>query len=345
MQSRISILTGLFLSFVSLSSLLANTEPTEPDCLCPPVTGISATSTATTMTISWTTSADFNKYIVNVLKGGVVYFYTTTEGGSAVINGTSPSTTYVVKVWGVCGDGQAVFVSPFIVNTVQANITCGFGDAGDTDQQATLLADLHAEDQIESLNDLDFYYFDLSEPTGFTVTLGSLSNDYDLLVFGGDSEFPPKGFSEVSTNAGVASESISFNTSGLKVNYPFRVTLAVIHFGTAYNSYDCYNLSAVLDGFSAGGGGNLVSGSGLEVTPDPSGSSLSLTFDSSFQADDQVDVQVFSVEGRVVLTESAQVFKGEKQIKLDLPNMSDGIYFVNATGAFGKKSQKFVVAK
>lgn len=345
---RLFVLIGFVLSVTSPYSLLANTEP---DCLCPSVTGVSATSTATSLTVSWTASAAFDNYIVHVLKGGMVHFKSTTVGVSTVISGTSPATVYTVQVFGICKDGQAGYATSNTVTTISATTNCGKGaaDIGGNDQaNATqILTSSLVMEQIESVGDQDYYYFVLPEPGGFDVTLGSMINDYDLSVYAGNNTPPFIGFSIFSENPGTTAESVYYNTIGLQVQYPLNVYVVVVPHGTAYNSYDCYELLVQTSGFTGGGGSNMVSGSGsgLEVTPDPSGSSLSFTFDSSFQADDQVDVQVFSVEGRVVLTESVQVFKGEKQIKLDLPNMSDGIYFVNATGAFGKKSQKFVVAK
>lgn len=337
LRIRTIFLTSLFLSMLSINAVYANIEPTEPDCNCPGVTGESATSTATTMTVSWTASASFISYIVQVQKGGVTHFNATSTGSSVVIVGTSPATTYTVKVIGICGDGQYGAASPLTVTTVSATPTCGEGDVSNDVQHAQYLSNTYW-DQIEAQGDVDMYYFILGNGGGCTVTLQSLLNDYEL-------SFSMGGSFQLSDNPGTSSESITFtNTSG-KDN---KVLLSVAGFGTAYNTYDCYEIKVEYNNFNGGGGsGMLASGGGADLvaTLAQDASSLLLGFDSAFEADDQVNVQVFSLEGRLVLTESTQVYKGEKQIKLDLPVVSDGIYFVNATGNFGEKSQKFVVAK
>ena len=171
-----------------------------------------------------------------------------------------------------------------------------------------------------------------------TVTLSSLLNDYDLHI-------TVNGGNIFSKRPGTLSETITFPlTAGASA-------LAVVRgYGTAYNTFDCYSIGATgpFPCFTGGGGGeNMTSsdGSGANTSPIVKDGSLLLPFESAFQNDEQIDVQVFSTDGRLVLSESTQVFGGENQVKLDLPSISDGIYLVNIKGSFGIKSHKVVVAK
>ena len=337
----------LALLFLGITPSFANGSPVEPDCDCPRVLGITATSTVTSATISWPTASIYTTYIVQIFKGGIastgVYFQASTTGGSVVINGTSPATQYIANVFGVCGDAQAQ-AGTLTFTTVAGTATCGAGAldiGGDALHPVVINVSVgeSGADQLDFEGDVDAYSFSVTCPGVVTVNLSSLSNDYDMTV----STSTGQVFS--SLNPGVSNESITFTAA-----VPMTVTAFIAGFQHAYNTFDCYSLgaSAPLPCFGNGGGGaNLVSGNdtGASGTPVVKDGNLLLNFESAFQNDEQVGIQVFAVDGRVVLTESTQVFKGENQINVDLPTMDNGMYIVNLSGSFGVKSQKVVVAR
>lgn len=347
LYQRIFLLSMVFLVFLN-TRLLAETNNSFPNCDCPSVTGITVSSTNTSITVSWTGSSIYSSYLIQILKSGTVYFQTSTTASTVTIDGTSPSTSYSAKVFGVCGDYQAIPGNKNFT-TVTAVATCGSGldDIGGTDQNPIALSGPTATfiDQIESIEDIDAFVIRVPCPGVVTVALNSLSNDYDL----GASAFDKKagGIILTSTNPGTANEFISFTTPP-NFEYPFEVRISIDGFNTAYNTYDCYTLTVTvpIPCFGGGPGGEgLKSKDPLELTMGEGNNTLLLNFDAGFEQDEDVSIQVFSTEGKLVVDETISLLRGENQHAIDLPRLDAGLYFVNASGSFGAITHKVVVAQ
>ncbi|MBC7776206.1 MAG: T9SS type A sorting domain-containing protein [Phycisphaerae bacterium] len=327
-------------------------ESSEPDCQCPQVTGLSASSTTLTMTVSWLQQAAFIDYLVQVYESGssVLLFQSSTTGNSVVINGTSPGTDYVIKVTGICADNNHGQLGIKNYQTIAPPLfpSCPnleVGDVGD-DQQHAADINFRSNDQIDRIGDVDFYRFVIGADDACpnkTIILNSLSNDYEIAASYTCVGCVKKSF--MGTNNPATLEDMVVITKSPEDPFPLVVYVSVSGFNNAHNSYDCYHLSGNWNacgiGLSSGGGGE----SNMVAMPDLFSKSLQINFQSPFERDQPVDIQLFSAEGQLIMGESVKVLNGESQLNLDIPDMNNGIYFLNATGAFGQKSCKVVIAK
>ncbi|MDX1911206.1 MAG: T9SS type A sorting domain-containing protein [Saprospiraceae bacterium] len=348
---RSSLVAAMLLTFLANVSLFANSATEGNDCLCPTVSGLTTSSTATTLTISWTANPDYMHTIVNVVKGNgsnpTIYFRTTTTGNSVTIVGTSPATQYTATVSGVCNDGQsATSPATVTVTTVSASPVCGSGanDIGGSIFNPTPIFGAFS-DQMESENEVDAYNFFIECPGTTTVVLNSMLNDYELQVSGTDANGVLV-FSApiVSKNGGTTNESITF-TLDQTVTYPVTMLAVVYTFGTAYNTHDCYTITpSPPNCFTGGGGeGNLIGGAPvMQARSNMNSGGLELMFDRAFEKEENIQVQVIAADGRVLMQETTQAFRGDTQLNLQLPVLNDGVYFVNARGSFGQASRKLV---
>jgi hypothetical protein len=346
---RSSLVAALFLTIGLNVSLFAN-ENAEPsdDCLCPQVANVTTSSTATTLTISWTANPDYIHTVVNVLKNSIVYHRTTTTGNSVTIIGTSPATQYNVQISGICSDGQSASSAVSVnVTTVSASPTCGGGanDVGGSLFNPTAISGAFS-DQMETEDELDAYEFAIECPGTSSVVLSSMLNDYELQLNGTDANgmivFPS---ALRSTNGGTTNETITYTLDGT-VAYPVIMLAIVYPFDRAYNSFDCYTITPSPPNCFTGGGegeGNLLDRTiGMQARTRLVDGGLELVFDQAFTTDEQIQVQVIAADGRVVMQETAPAYRGETQLNLSLPVLNDGVYFVHALGNFGQASRKLV---
>lgn len=348
---RSSLVAALLLTFMANIPLFANGSTEENDCLCPSVSGLTANSTATSMTISWTANPDYIHSIVTVTlgngTGGAIYFRTTVTGNSAVISGTSPNTQYTAKVEGICNDGQAAVTASTITHTtVIATPVCGGGanDIGGSGfSPVTIFGPF--SDQMESENEMDGYRFFIECPGTTTLTLSSMLNDYELELNGTDASGVVLFSSALrGTNGGTTNETLTFTTDN-SFTYPITMLALVYPFGTAFNTHDCYTITpSPPNCFTGGGGeGNLVGGAPvMQARSNMNSGGLELMFDRAFEKEENIQVQVIAADGRVLMQETAQAFRGDTQLNLQLPVLNDGVYFVNARGSFGQASRKMV---
>lgn len=346
---KMAVIAMLLCSWVSVFASNIH-EPSEPDCMCPTVTGLNVTSSITTMTVSWTTSAVFMEYIVDVSRDAAfnqIFFSSTTTGGSVTFNGTSPGPVqYWVRVKGICNDQQ--YSNAFATTThtaMKATSDCSPDGGEDVDVSdiynfAQLLGASYSE-KISTPTDIDWYKVYVDCPGNRVFTLTNMINDYELELL--TYTVPPAVIAS-SINPGTANESISHNFTN-----PGYYFLKVRPFQGAHNTYNCYLLTHYAPCLTGGGGGeNLVTGGqggGLGTKLNELSNSLELDFGTPFEADRTTDVQIYAAQGQLISSESVLVLKGESKISLDLPDLASGVYFVHATGAFGQKSAKIVVAQ
>lgn len=340
MQHKRTILAAALLLLLSAARPLF-ADNVESGCNCPAVTGMSATSTATSLTVSWTSDPNYTQFVVQVLQGSVIHFNARTSSNSVTVGGTSPSTSYTVKVFGVCGDLQSG-VGTLNTTTAAATPVCGAGsqDIGGSVQFPASLPDSgNGSDQIDFQGDVDAYisFFDCAGT--YSIKLTGLLNDYELFVNFRDRNNNPIQLS--SRNPGKTNEQVTV-TLGDDFIYPLAVTTVVNGFSTAYNKHACYSLSVSPSNCFAGGSGegnieDAATGNGFHASVNRTGSSLQLSFDEAFVTAQQVNVKLYGPEGMIVLEESVQVPQGAQLIKLNTPELPAGNYFVTAAGVFGHK--------
>jgi len=75
--------------------------------------------------------------------------------------------------------------------------------------------------------------------------------------------------------------------------------------------------------------------------PNPANTFIHFQFSSHLE--DYTQMKVFNLNGQLVKTIDFQLYKGRNELKLDVRDMSDGIYFTRIEGIRGAEF-KFVVA-
>ncbi|MFL5765779.1 MAG: SBBP repeat-containing protein [Bacteroidia bacterium] len=81
--------------------------------------------------------------------------------------------------------------------------------------------------------------------------------------------------------------------------------------------------------------------SGMDVFPNPSTNSISISFKKELKSD--FEVSIVDIQGRVVI--HGKYDKNEKIIKFDIADFSNGMYFVHVTSAETNISTKFIKSK
>jgi hypothetical protein len=341
-HKRIFFAAALLLMLTAVSPLWA--DNTESGCNCPAVTGLSATSTATSLTVSWTGDPNYNQFVVQVLQNSAVHFNARTTNNSITISGTSPSTQYSVRVYGVCGDLQSG-AGTLSVTTTAATPVCGGGsqDVGGSVQFPVELPDNGTPDQIDFLGDVDSYVYFLECGGTYTVKLSGLLNDYEMFINFRDRNNVP--FHFPSRKPGTSGEQVTF-TVGEGFNYPLPVSITVNGFNKAYNKHACYTIQTSPSNCFAGGTGegnmaDAANGEGFNASVNRTMRSLQLSFDQAFESAEMVNIKLYGPDNNIVLEEIVPVAKGSQLIRLATPELPAGDYFVTASGVFGHKIQLF----
>jgi len=79
------------------------------------------------------------------------------------------------------------------------------------------------------------------------------------------------------------------------------------------------------------------------VGPVPTGATLTVSY--TLDRDSNVDVQVFDIAGRRVLTQKTSGVAGAQSFDLDTTRLASGVYFVRISTAQGRSARRFVVLR
>lgn len=127
-------------------------------------------------------------------------------------------------------------------------------------------------------------------------------------------------------------------------------------FGLAFEKWDndsIYNLSAAWGGLdlelymfvvtdnTVGAEENSLNSSSVNVYPNPANARLMVSFEAF--RNENVEVAVMDIQGRVVMTESHNANSGRNEIELNTEALSNGAYFYNITVGGQTINGKFVV--
>jgi hypothetical protein len=80
----------------------------------------------------------------------------------------------------------------------------------------------------------------------------------------------------------------------------------------------------------------------FEVYPNPTNGELHLTFhnNGNLKVDDQLNVRIFDLHGRVVLSESSKVKSGTNRLSLDATGLASGIYYLDVITGYKRNTKK-----
>ena len=180
---------------------------------------------------------------------------------------------------------------------------------------------------ISTSNDKDWFTFTTSSTApNLNITLGNLAGDYDIKLYNNSGKQL-----RVSQNSGTTSETINYNASGGKTYY-----VQVYGYAGA-SSTSCYLLRVNTSGTAyvdeAGNAGiTSTKMKDMErpmlVYPNPARSSVQLQF--TLEDATQKDIIIMDALGRIVYNKQWTVQKGINTLRINLPKLKPGNYFIKA---------------
>lgn len=180
---------------------------------------------------------------------------------------------------------------------------------------------------ISTSTDKDWFTFTTtSTAPNLNITLGNLAGDYDIKLYNSSGKQL-----KISQNGGTTPENIKYNTNGGKTYY-----IQVYGYAGA-NSSSCYLLRVNASGnpyLDEPGNAGITSTEikGMErpmvVYPNPARSSVQLQF--TMEESVQKDIIIIDALGRIVYNKQWTVQKGLNTLRINLPKLKPGNYFIKA---------------
>jgi hypothetical protein len=324
----------------SYSSSFTFTTQSTSGCGIP--SGLTATSiTETTATINWGAVANAVKYTVQYrINGTTTWTSKSSTTTSKAITGLVAGTTYNYRVRAICtANGTYSPISNFTTTTPTSGCTGSDPYEPNDNVAAIITTNANHYPLISSSTDNDF--FQVSTTAGkpyLKVLVDGLPADYDLYLY---STFTGS-LLVYSNNAGTTAEQVIYNA-------PFNdtYTIYVLGYGGAYNSSLCYRLRASTNAnpFRETDANDLTDQMETQMTLYPNPAIQQLNVSLLSDKDQITTINIIDMVGRIVFTTNEDLAEGENQIDLDLSNVPNGIYTVQATIGGTTCIQKLVVRK
>ncbi len=236
------------------------------------------------------------------------------------------------NAWNAVGVGVAAPPPVTCADAYEANET------RTTSKSIATNTDISAK--IGTSSDKDWFKFTTTTAApNVKVTLTNLPYDYDLRLYNSAGSQL-----RISQNGGITSETATYNTSAAGTYY-----VQVYGYGGANSNSICYLLRANTSGTRFLGEAtdagitsikDLVNSNSLSVFPNPAKNLVN--FNLSSDVDTQKEVIVLDLMGRMVLKQKYAIQKGNNTIKINLPRLAPGIYFIKIDS---NKLQRFEVTK
>ncbi|MES2774005.1 MAG: zinc-dependent metalloprotease family protein [Bacteroidota bacterium] len=310
-----------------------------PACGSPTTLSASAI-TETTATISWTGVSGANSYDVDykaASSGTWINAATATTGTSVNLGSLTANTAYDWRVRANCTAGSGSYAQAQF-STDGPVIACpGAYDVstnGTTSGAAVVPFNTDIYGTINVRGDNDYYRFVITTGGTITLSLGTLPADYQLaLLNSGGSTV------QTSANAGTANETI--NATVTPGTYYARVYPKN---NGALNASNCYTLRVQTGTASRSENVDIqYVNNKVSLSPNPAGYATKLSFIAEVAGN--ATISVISQTGSVVLSKTHLVFEGENSLKLDLGNLSNGVYSVRIQAGTVTKMARLVVSK
>ena len=243
----------------------------------------------------------------------------------------SAEVTQTTNAWIAVGVGEVV-PPPACTDVYESNETRTASKSISTNTDITA--------KIGSTTDIDWFTFTTTTAApNIRISLSNLPKDYDLKLYNSAGTQL-----RISQNGGTTAETITYNTSAAGVYY-----IQVYGYSRAYSTTLCYLLRANVSG--AAFFGNTVDAGitsikdvpatkGLAIYPNPVRDVLSLNFEA--ETGMQKDIVVIDIMGRIVFKKPLTAQRGINTVKLNLPGLTPGIYFLKVGD---NKVQRFEIAR
>jgi hypothetical protein len=299
---------------------------TSSPATCGTVTGLASSAvTANSATVSWTALSGALNYDLDyklASSGTWINAVTATTSLSRALTGLATGSTYDYRVRANCSGATGAYAQAQFTTT--AAPTCpGIYDVssnGSASGAATIPFNTDVKGLISSATDNDYYKFVVTTGGTATITLTTLSADFDIAVYSSD------GTTRLarSQNNGTTSETITRTyTAG---TYYVRV----YGYNGASNATNCYTLkvqlgTATLQELPEMASENLT----VKLFPNPAKDKVSVYL---LGDNTRKNLIVYDVTGRAIYSQGLN----EMFTTLDLQKLLKGVYVVKITALNGK---------
>jgi bacillolysin len=321
------------------------TTSTTTSCGIP--TSVTATAiTNTGATISWAAVSGISSYRFQYKLGTSTTWTTISNitSTSYTLTGLTAGTTYNYKVRSVCGSTLSNYSASKSFTTTNATSGCAdIYEPNNTSSAAkNAVVNTTMNGLIDTGTDADWFKFtNTSTASRFRVSLTSLPDDFDLLVYNTAGQTVT-----YSGNAGTTDEVAVYNTTTVGTYY-----IKIQNYNGNYHATDCYDLKVELSGTnyfntflgnSADQSTTDEAVATLSLRPNPAHSKVTVGIPSL--REETLQIQLFDQVGRIVMQQPYDATKGENQLDIDLSNLANGLYLVRVQSSLGTHTQRLVVA-
>ncbi|HVF80617.1 MAG TPA: fibronectin type III domain-containing protein [Flavisolibacter sp.] len=299
---------------------------TSSPATCGTVTGLASSAvTANSATVSWTALSGALNYDLDyklASSGTWINAVTATTSLSRALTGLATGSTYDYRVRANCSGATGAYAQAQFTTT--AAPTCpGIYDVssnGSASGAATIPFNTDVKGLISSATDNDYYKFVVTTGGTATITLTTLSADFDIAVYSSD------GTTRLarSQNNGTTSETIT-RTYAAGTYY-----VRVYGYNGASNATNCYTLkvqlgTATLQELPEMASENLT----VKLFPNPAKDKVSVYL---LGDNTRKNLIVYDVTGRAIYSQGLN----EMFTTLDLQKLLKGVYVVKITALNGK---------
>ena len=300
-------------------------------------------------TINWSafpSSVSYDVEYRSVSSSTAINAASATTSRSASLTGLYPSTLYYWSVRSNCTSASSAYRSGNFTTLAGPPPVCNdVYETNNTSSQAkTISLGNTISAAISSTNDVD--WFKITTPnnsnTNLEVTLSNLIADYDLFVYNKSLKLVGS-----SINSGTSNEVVIYISNARKATY----YIMVLGKGGASNTSQCYNLVANVFG-SGSRTASHASVPANEVTeglnkqflyPNPASEFVYLNLNSTTEG--LVNIQIVNSIGQLVKQHPVNTIKGHNQFKIQVADISPGMYFLRINKGDLNLTRKFVIAR
>lgn len=342
-EYQVQAACGTTLSAYSASSLFTATAIT-----CGTPGGIATSGiTSSSATISWQAVSGATSYRVSYRINGSTSAFTvvTTSNLSATITGLTASTTYQYNVQAVCGtvNGSPSANATFTTTASACSDPYESNNSRNAAKTVAVNTDLFA--RIGTSTDKDWFRFStVSGSTNIRIVVDQLPADYDIRLY--NSSGSQLAISQLS---GTASEIIIRNTTAAATYF-----IQIYGYNGAFNSSLCYRFRINTSGTAFRTSSDVVienpsevaSKGGIEETiqlfPNPVSNQLQVNFQHESQSS-TVRAEIIDMLGKTVKNEILPLESGFNQLRFDVSDLNNGIYFIRFQEGELAVVRKFIV--
>jgi len=312
---------------------------------CDVTSGLNAISvTQSGATLNWNSITAATGYNIQYrLSGAVAWSTVTSATNSKVLSGLNVASTYEFQVQTVCQAGTSAFSASGTFTTQPSSCSDIYESNNTLSTARSIAVNTNITAMIGNSTDVDYFKFNnTSAQKKIKITLANLPADYDVALY--QSNGTRVGISQ---NSGTVSESVIYNTTAVGTYY-----IKVFGYGNSFSATDCYTLKAVINStnFRIDGTDSTTDtesaeefedNASMNIFPNPAGEKLTVQY--NIARDCNINIRIFDITGKLVLTNQPYAQKGMNSFELELGILPRGIYIVNVTDGLESIMRKLIL--